>query len=187
MKKIFKIFIITCVLILLIGLIMLVFNKTNRNMKSELNIPQNIKIESQVFENNSYIPQKYTCDGENINPPLKISDIPKETQSLILIVDDPDAPMKTFLHWLVWNINPNTSLIEENALPNGAIEGKNDFGEKKYKGPCPPFGTHRYFFKIYALDTKLDLEENANINEVKKAMERHILDKAELIGLYKRR
>ena len=118
-----------------------------------------MKISSPAFENNSKIPEKYTCDGENVNPPLKIEGVLKEAKSLVLIVDDPEAHMGTFLHWLVWNIPPETDFIEENSLPKRAVQGKNDFGKENYGGPCPPFGTHRYFFKLYALDKILDLPQ----------------------------
>jgi len=176
------------VLVLLLIAFLFLFNKNFKKPKVvvELKTPNIMRIKSPAFENNSYIPPKYTCDGGNINPPLEISDIPKGTQGLLLIVDDPDAPGNTFLHWLVFNINPNTSLIEENSIPSQAIEGKNDFGRQGYGGPCPPSGTHRYFFKVYALDKKLDLPSGAELNQVLGEIENHILDQAQLIGLYKR-
>jgi Raf kinase inhibitor-like YbhB/YbcL family protein len=145
-----------------------------------------VKISSPVFKNKQMIPQKYTCDGENINPPLQISDIPKETQSLALIVDDPDAPSGDWVHWLVWNINPKTQSIGENEISEKAIQGINDFNRQNYGGPCPPSGTHRYQFKIYALDTILDLPPSSRKKDLEKAMENHILDKDTLIGLYER-
>jgi len=113
--------------------------------------------------------------------------VPKGTQSLVLIVDDPDAPMGTFLHWLVWNINPDISFIEEKSLPHGAMQGRNDFGKESYGGPCPPSGTHRYFFKVYALDKKLDLPEGSKLSQIQKAIQGHITDEAQLIGLYQRK
>jgi hypothetical protein len=154
-------------------------------LKSGLSM--NMKIKSRAFENNSYIPPKYTCDGENINPSLEISGVPEKVQSLVLIVDDPDAPRGTFLHWLVWNISPDISFVAENSLPSGAVQGVNDFGREDYGGPCPPSGTHRYFFKIYALDKKLSLAKGAGLSEVEREIQNHILDKAELIGLYRRK
>ncbi|MCJ7804181.1 YbhB/YbcL family Raf kinase inhibitor-like protein [Patescibacteria group bacterium] len=132
------------------------------------------------------IPQKYTCDGENINPPLQITDVPSSAQSLVLIVDDPDAPSGDWVHWLVWNINPETKLITENESPKEAIQGTNDFGKQNYGGPCPPSGTHRYQFKIYALDTILNLSSSSRKKDLETAMENHILDKGILIGLYQR-
>lgn len=145
-----------------------------------------MKLSSSAFSQNEIIPKKYTCDGENVNPPLSIADIPKETKSLVLIVDDPDAPKGTWVHWTVFNINPEIKEIAENSIPKDGIEGMTDFGRPGYGGPCPPSGTHRYFFKIYSLDTKLDLKANASKKDLEKAMAGHILAKAELIGLYQR-
>ncbi len=145
-----------------------------------------MKISSSAFINNSNLPAKYTCDGQGINPPLIISDIPPNTQSLALIVDDPDAPSGTFVHWVVWNIDPKTTEIIENSVPNGANLGKTSFGTTGYGSPCPPSGTHHYYFKVYALDVKLDLTPNAGKDKLEQAMARHILDSAEIIGLYSR-
>lgn len=158
-----------------------------------------MKISSSTFDSNQTIPSKYTCDGENINPPLQIADIPEDAESLVLIVDDPDAPAGTWTHWTIWNITPHINDISENSIPNRAswdpnspsvplpaMEGLTDFGKSGYDGPCPPSGTHRYFFKLYALDTMLDLPPSAKAGDIEKAMKGHILDKAELIGLYKR-
>lgn len=145
-----------------------------------------MRISSPAFQHNQNIPSKYTCDGENINPPLQFSDIPGNAQSLVMISDDPDAPMGTWVHWTIWNIDPKTTEIAENSVPQGAIEGTTSFGETGYGGPCPPSGTHRYFFKLYALDTKLDLPTTTNAQDLKKSLQGHILAQAELIGLYKR-
>ena len=187
-KNFSKILIIILFLILTAGIIVLfVKNSSKQNVSLEPETPQIMKITSPVFQNNSYLSAKYTCDGENINPPLQIEEVPTGTQSLILIVDDPDAPSGTFLHWLIWNINPDTSVIEENSLPVGAKQGRNDFGKNNYNGPCPPSGTHRYFFKIYALDKKLDLPEGASLNQVLQAIQNHLLDEAQLVGLYQRK
>lgn len=142
-----------------------------------------LTVSSPVFENNGNIPAKYTCDGDDVNPPLDISDIPEGTQSIVLIVDDPDAPMGTWDHWVVWNIEP-VEKIEENSVPG--TQGLNDFRKNSYGGPCPPSGTHRYFFKVYALDTKLDLDTDSKKSDVERAMQGHILAKGELIGLYSR-
>lgn len=146
----------------------------------------NMKITSSAFTHNSKIPAKYTCDGENINPPLKFVDVPNNTKSLVLIVDDPDAPSKTWLHWVVYNISPDVTEVEENSVPEDGIEGVTDFGKPGYGGPCPPSGTHRYFFKLYALDTILDLPQNATKQMVEEKMDEHIIEEAELIGLYSR-
>lgn len=146
-----------------------------------------MRISSSAFKNNDFIPEKYTCDGSNINPPLSIVDVPKNVQSLALVVDDPDAPAGTFTHWLVWNINPNTTEISGNYVPQGSVEGLGSFGKSHYGGPCPGFGTHRYFFKIFALDTKLNLSSSSTIKEFLLSIQNHILAKAELIGKYSRK
>jgi hypothetical protein len=141
-------------------------------------------IKSSAFANNGLIPSKYTCDGEDVNPPLRIDGIPQGTQSLALTVDDPDAPMGTWDHWIVWNISPSNEIME-NAVPG--VEGMNDFRKHSYGGPCPPSGTHRYFFKVYALDTRLNLSHNSRKKDLEKAMQGHILAKGETIGRYGRR
>ncbi len=145
-----------------------------------------MKISSPTFQNNSAIPKKYTCDGENTNPPLEISEVPVKAQSLVLIVDDPDAPSGTWVHWVIWNIDPKTTRIEENSVSIKAVEGTTSFGRTSYGGPCPPSGTHRYFFKLYALDTKLDLSPSDKKDQLEEAMKNHTLDYAEIIGLYSR-
>jgi Raf kinase inhibitor-like YbhB/YbcL family protein len=142
-----------------------------------------LSVKSPAFENNKLIPVKYTCDGADVNPPLTIEGVPQETKTLVLIVDDPDAPMGTWDHWIVWNIPP-TSKIEENMVPG--TEGMGSYRKHAYGGPCPPYGTHRYFFKVYALDTQLDLKSNSTKKDVEKAMEGHILAEGELVGLYRR-
>jgi len=143
-----------------------------------------LRITSPVFKNNGFIPVKYTCEGDDVNPPLTIEGIPEGTKSLVLIVDDPDATMGTWDHWVVWNIPP-VEKIEENSVPG--TEGLNDFRRHSYGGPCPPSGTHRYFFKVYALDINLDLHPNSRKKDVEKAMKEHMLAKGEVIGLYRRR
>lgn len=143
-----------------------------------------MKLTSHAFENNKPIPSKYTCQGEDISPALAISGIPTGTKSLALIVDDPDAPRGTFDHWISWNIAPSTTIQEAAKL---GVNGINGFGTKGYKGPCPPPGSaHHYHFKLYALDTMLDLKEGSSKAEVLKAMQGHILDQAELIGTFQR-
>jgi Raf kinase inhibitor-like YbhB/YbcL family protein len=142
-----------------------------------------LRVSSSVFKDGEFIPKKYTCDGENISPPIGIENIPVEATSLALIVDDPDAPAGTWVHWVVWNI-PVTHHIKENNIHG--TEGKNDFMQQHYGGPCPPSGTHRYFFKVYALDTLLELPAYSNKNSLEKAMSEHIIGFGELIGLYKK-
>ncbi len=143
-----------------------------------------LSIKSPAFESNKRIPARYTCDGANVNPPLTIEGVPEEAKSLVLIVDDPDAPMGTWNHWIVWNIPPTTRKIEENTVPG--TEGISTYKKHAYSGPCPPYGTHRYFFKVYALNTKLGLNANSEKEAVEKAMEGHVLAKGELLGLYRR-
>lgn len=145
-----------------------------------------MKITSKAFANNGFIPRKYTCDGQDINPPLTIKEIPANTKSLVLIVDDPDAPMGVWTHWLVWNIDPKTTEIKEGIVPQGAVLGKNDFGKPDYGGPCPPRGTHRYFFKVFALDVVLNLPSGASRSQLEKAMENHIVGQGQLMGKYSR-
>ena len=145
---------------------------------------QELRVSSPIFQNNQFIHPKYTCDGDDVNPPLRIEGIPGEAQALVLIVDDPDAPMGTWDHWVVWNIPP-VERIEENSVPG--IQGLNDFNKHSYGGPCPPSGTHRYFFKVYALDMKLNLNSNSRKKDVEKAMKGHILAEGKIVGLYRRR
>jgi Raf kinase inhibitor-like YbhB/YbcL family protein len=140
-------------------------------------------VSSTAFKNGEMIPAKYTCDGINVNPPLDVKDIPEETKCLVLIADDPDAPIGTWVHWIVWNI-PVTHLIKENTVHG--VEGLNDFRQHRYGGPCPPSGTHRYFFKIYALNALLDLPANTKRIKLEKAMSEHIIGFGELMGLYAR-
>ena len=142
-----------------------------------------MKITSSAFEHQQNIPAKYTCKGENINPPLQFVDVPNNAKSLVLIVDDPDAPAGTWVHWVVFNILA-TNQIAEDSIPG--VQGSNDFGKTNYGGPCPPSGTHRYFHKIYALDTVFKTSETFQKKELENAMKGHILDKAELVGRYKK-
>ena len=142
-----------------------------------------MQLKSPNFDNNRVIPSKFTCQGEDINPELIIENIPDGTKSLVLIVDDPDAPNRTWDHWVMWNI-PLISKIEENSAPG--IQGLNDFGQHNYGGPCPPSGKHRYMFKLFALDVELSIDGNSKKNDVEKAMESHILDQSLLVGLYEK-
>jgi len=146
-----------------------------------------LSISSPAFLPNGMIPSKYTCDGADVNPPLLIGNIPEKTRSLALIVDDPDAPMGTWVHWVVWNIGAGTSKIPENSVPPGALQGTNDFRKQEYGGPCPPSGTHRYFFKLYALDSSPTEKAGATKAQVEEAMKGHVLAQTELIGLYRRK
>lgn len=144
-----------------------------------------IDIASQAFLKGGQIPFKYTCDDENVNPPFTIDRVPGDAKSLVLIIDDPDAGKVPFTHWIVFNMDPNLTNVEEGKIPD-ALEGTNDFGELKYQGPCPPSGTHKYYFRIFALDTVLNLEEGAKRAQVDSAMVGHIIAKGETVGMYNR-
>ncbi|MBS3921830.1 MAG: YbhB/YbcL family Raf kinase inhibitor-like protein [Nitrosarchaeum sp.] len=144
-------------------------------------------LESSAFKNGEQIPKKYGYKNSNVNPPLTIKGMPKNTESLVLIMDDPDAMSavgKVWVHWLVWNIPSTTTEIEENSTPIGAIEGKTDFGEIGYGGPAPPDREHTYIFKLYALDIKLNLKKGSLKKDLEKSMQNHILTEAKLTGRY---
>ncbi|MDY6796774.1 MAG: YbhB/YbcL family Raf kinase inhibitor-like protein [Actinomycetota bacterium] len=145
-----------------------------------------MNISSPSFPNNQPIPGKYGYRKENVNPPLEIGGIPVNAASLVIVVDDPDAPIPRppWIHWTAWNIDPGTARIDEGSLPRGAVEGTTSFGDTGYGGPAPPSGTHRYFFKTFALDTELNLPAGSSVDELYGAMEGHVLDEAETIGLY---
>ncbi|MBE9126543.1 MULTISPECIES: YbhB/YbcL family Raf kinase inhibitor-like protein [unclassified Coleofasciculus] len=152
---------------------------------------ETMNLESPAFDTNEMIPSQYTCDGEDISPALNWDAPPTGTQSLALIVDDPDAPNRTFVHWVAYDIAPEVRQLPEGiptqaTLANGGTQGENDFGNLGYGGPCPPSGTHRYFFKLYALDRALGLESGATKAQLEAAMSGHILGSAELIGRYSR-
>ena len=145
-----------------------------------------MKIASSAFQEGGNIPKKFTCDGSNTSPPLQITGVPSEARSLVLIVDDPDAPSGLFTHWLIWNIPPQISSISEGSAPKG-VHGTNDFGKSDYKGPCPPPGTHRYSFKVFALDRELELRGGAKRSQVDAAMKGHVIAQGELMGRYARK
>jgi Raf kinase inhibitor-like YbhB/YbcL family protein len=142
-----------------------------------------LELSSPAFEADDIIPAKYTCDGEGINPPLKIHNIPDDAETLALIVEDPDASGGTFDHWLMWNIQP-VDLIDENTIPG--ISGNNSAGKTGYHPPCPPNGIHRYYFHVYALDSELDLTPQSSKENLKQAMESHILAEGTIMGRYER-
>ncbi len=146
-----------------------------------------MKIESSAFREDGNIPQKFTCDGSDVNPPLHFDAAPEGTKSLACMVDDPDAPGGLFTHWVMWNIDPRTTDILENSRPQSAIQGMNDFGKPGYGGPCPPSGSHRYYFKIFALDQTLNLKGGANRQELDAAMHGHVIGQGELMGHYSRK
>ena len=145
-----------------------------------------MKITSSVFQEGGNIPPKFTCDGGDTSPPLQIAEVPSRAKSLALVVDDPDAPSGLFTHWIVWNISPQTNTIAEGSTPKG-VHGTNDFGKSGYGGPCPPSGTHRYYFKIFALDRELDLPPGTKRNQLVAAMKGHVVAQGELMGRYSRK
>ncbi|XHH09457.1 MAG: YbhB/YbcL family Raf kinase inhibitor-like protein [Candidatus Bathyarchaeia archaeon] len=142
-----------------------------------------LTIKSPAFETNKKLPKKYTCDGDAVNPPLTIEDVPSQTESLALIFEDPDAVSGVFDHWIMWNIPASSSKIEENSAPG--IEGLNSARKLGYYPPCPPSGSHRYIFKIYALDQTLNLPQKSKKAALQKAIQGHILAEGEIIGLYR--
>ena len=144
-----------------------------------------LKVTSSAFENEGNIPSEFSCDGQDISPPLDITGVPKEAKTLVLIMDDPDAPMGTFTHWTVWNIPSNKTQFSKNEKIDFP-QGITSFGKTGYGGPCPPSGTHRYFFKIYALDTKLDLSDGSSLKQLQSTMSGHVLAEATLMGKYSR-
>lgn len=146
-------------------------------------------LKSSAFSNESAIPKQYTCDGADITPPLQWENPPEGTKSFVLIVDDPDAPVGIWDHWILYNIPPHVNEFSENLqnLPEGTLEGKNSWARTGYGGPCPPDKMHRYFFKLYALDNVLDLPNEAHKSSILKEMEGHILGEAQLMGLYDRK
>jgi hypothetical protein len=154
-----------------------------------------MKLRSTAFEQGREIPARYTCEGQDVSPPLAWSEIPSGAKTLALIVDDPDAPdpakpQRTYVHWVVYNIPVSARSLKENAskgeMPKGAVQGKNDWGKAEYGGPCPPIGRHRYFFKLYALDIDLTALASATKSDVEREMTGHVLASAELIGTYKK-
>ena len=150
-----------------------------------------MELHSTAFDAGGMIPSKYSCDGQDLSPPLSWSDVPPTTRSFALIADDPDAPRGLWVHWVVWNIPAESRSLEEgmlkrDSLPNGAKQGTTDFRSVGYGGPCPPSGTHRYFFKLYALDAMLNLPSSTAKQDLEVAMKGHIIQQAELMGKYRR-
>lgn len=149
-------------------------------------VQASMKLTSPAFENYQKIPSLYTCDGKKIHPPLAVSGVPAGTKSLALIVDDPDAPAGTFTHWVIWNIHPDITMMEEGKIPQESQEGANSAGSIGYTPPCPPSSTHRYFFTLYALDAKLGLDGKATKTDVENTMKGHVMAQSLLVGVYSR-
>lgn len=185
MKKIILIPALIVIFIIVFGILFAIL-KSNNNKSHLGKIKEgNMKL-TTVFADGDKIPSQYTCDGEDLAPELKISQVPEGAKSLVLIVDDPDAPMGIWVHWLLYNIPTDTTEIDANNLPKGTKSGITDFGRVGWGGPCPPSGTHRYFFKLYAVDKTLDLLPGATKAQLEAEIKDHVIEKSELIGLYKR-
>ncbi len=144
-----------------------------------------MKLSSPAFQNGAPIPSKYTCDGKNVNPEFQISEVPEDAKSLAFVMDDPDSPSGTFVHWTLWDMHPKTPEILVDSVPL-ATEGMTSFGKPGYGGPCPQSGEHRYFFKLYALDTALNLPSSTDVKTLMQSMQGHILSQVELMGRYAR-
>jgi Raf kinase inhibitor-like YbhB/YbcL family protein len=180
--------------IILVWLLSSCENKSNsqhKKVSQENNINKTIKLSSTAFKEGEMIPSKYTCDGENISPPIKWENLPTNTKSIALITDDPDAPAGTWVHWIIYNIKSDIKELSEKLpsdkqIPNGAKQGITSFNKTGYGGPCPPNGAHRYYFKVYALDTEIITDELKK-DDLLKAMEGHILAQGELMGKYQRK
>ena len=167
-------------------------NTAKKEAKGVIVIMDTIKIKSAAFKHMQPIPPQYTCDGADISPPLSWSNVPPAAKSIALVADDPDAPAGTWVHWVAYGLPPAVDSLPENipkidTLSGGGIQGRNDFHRMGWNGPCPPGGTHRYFFKVYALDTMLNLPAGKTKQEIEKAMKGHILAKGELAGTYTRK
>ena len=169
-------------LCLLLAILLFVFPARAQNSS----VPSSLKLTSPAFSEGGKIPKKYTCDSTDLSPPLHINAVPTSAKSLALIVDDPDAPGRTWNHWLLWNIDPKTKEVRENSVPKDAAQGTTDFGSAKYGGPCPPSGVHHYFFRLYALDTTLSLAGSTTRTALDKAMVGHVIMKGTLMGTYAR-
>jgi Raf kinase inhibitor-like YbhB/YbcL family protein len=171
---------------IIVGLVAIVLAVIAYGQSSSATRDRKMKITSSAFQQGANIPSKFSCDGADTSPPLQIQEIPPEAKSLVLIVDDPDAPSGLFTHWIAWNISPQTSTtIAEGSVPKGT-QGTNDFGKSGYGGPCPPSGTHRYVFKIFALDQELNLVAGAKRARLDAAMKGHVIAQGELMGHYSR-
>lgn len=162
-------------------------NQNNFNYDGPIKVRVNMSLRSSAFLHEEQIPLKYGCDGSDINPPLQFFGVPDDIESLALVVDDPDADNGGWTHWLVWNIDPKTKIIKENSVPVGAVEGVTDFNTLGWSGPCPPVNQHLYNFKLYALDTMLDISNLSRKADLIKAMRGHIVQQATLSGYYIRK
>lgn len=175
------------IFLVIVGIFIFFAEQTSKNGTPLPLIPSLMKISSPAFENNGNIPAKFTCDAENISPELSFMDVPEEAKSLALITHDPDAPVEGgWTHWVVINMDPSTAGIAENSKPSSGLEATTSFGTPGYGGPCPPSGSHRYYFYLYALDSMLDLDASATKTDVEAAMKDHVLEETLLMGTYQR-
>lgn len=158
--------------------------KNMPNVNTLTSTASGLQLVSQVFRDGASIPTQYSCNDQNVNPPLNIMSVPANAKSLALIMHDPDAPSGDFVHWLMWDIPTSTETIAVNKVPQGAVQGVNSSGQNKYMGPCPPSGTHHYKFDLYALDTTLNLSSGTNRSELVKAMQGHIVEQHTLTGTF---
>lgn len=190
MKKLIPVFII----IILISAAVIVYKysgkKTttysNPSAANQINTTTPMTISSTAFSDGQLIPKQYSCDGDGINPPLQFFGIPSEAKSLALLVEDPDAPTGTWTHWLMWNIPPAVSQIAQNSVPQGATQGQGSSGQNVFGAPCPPGGTHRYFFKLFALDGTLTIPSYSDAKAFGQAIDGHVISQAQLMGTYSR-
>ena len=169
----------------LLVLLLTLFSAASMQAK-EVKMSQ-MKLSSSAFKHTGQIPALYSCDGSDTSPPLAIEGVPNEAKSLALVMDDPDAPAGTWVHWVLWNIDPVTTQIAQGSAPRGAEQGVNSWQRKSYGGPCPPSGQHRYYFRLYALSERLALPSNSTRKELDRAMQGKILAQTELLGVYSRR
>ena len=169
----------------LLPVLMLALSLITSGVRAKIPSEHAMKLSSPDFSDGGNIPERFTCEGKDVSPTLTIDGVPKEAKSLVLIVDDPDAPAGNFTHWLMWNIVPTPTEIVGNKPPLHAVQGVNDFGKSKYSGPCPPpGGVHRYYFRLYALDASVGLPPKSKRNVVDSAMKGHIIAEATLMGRY---
>lgn len=188
MRKFFVAWGIAFAILLAVGAVFFAVNfvlQWQNNDQNNMINTNDMRIASPSFENNDGFPPKFTCDGEETNPPLEFANIPRKARSLALVLRDPDAPSGTFIHWILWNIDPATETVKSGELPAGARQGKTTNGKVEYVGPCPPSGTHRYIFTLYALDAKLYLNEGADIEQFEGAISGHVLETAQIMAKYR--
>jgi len=180
------IFAIIIIIIILAAAGWWLFNQPSAPITIQNTFNMGLQLTSPAWADGGVIPQTYTCDGEDMSPPLEINNVPVGAKSLALVVDDPDAPSGSFIHWLVWNIKPSAKSLMEGKIPAEASAGSSSFGRVGYGGPCPPEGDHRYIFKLLALNLELDLPASTTIKEFNQAIAGHVIEEATLTGTYRR-